>query len=253
MGFGQIEAIDHRGLKLSFERQPGQAPTFVWLGGFKSDMNGTKAQALTKWARDRGQAFVRFDYSGHGRSGGAFEDGTISQWLDDALAILDRLTEGPVVLVGSSMGGWLSLLAARSRPERVTALILIAPAADMTERLMWSSFSPDVRDTIIETGRWERPSAYDPEPYVITRGLIEDGRRHLIMDGPIPLGGPVHILHGAHDQDVPAAHVFELAKLIRSPDLKVDIIEDGDHRLSRPQDLERLLEAADRMAARFAR
>lgn len=253
MAFGQIEAFEHDGLSLAFECQDGAAPTFVWLGGFKSDMDGTKAQALAQWARDRGQGFVRFDYSGHGRSGGRFEDGTISRWLSDALAVIDTQTAGPLVLVGSSMGAWISLLTARARPARVAGLLLIAPAADFTERLMWPSFGPEVRREIEETGRWSRPSAYDPEPYVITRGLIEDGRRNLIMDAPIPFPGPVRILQGGQDPDVPAAHARALADLIESPDLGFDLVADGDHRLSRPQDLERLVRTADALATLLAR
>jgi pimeloyl-ACP methyl ester carboxylesterase len=252
MAFGQIEALEHEGLSLAFERQDGRAPTFVWLGGFKSDMDGTKAQALAEWARARGQGFVRFDYSGHGRSGGRFEDGTISRWLSDALAVIDGQTTGPLVLVGSSMGGWIALLAAWERPERVKGLLLIAPAADFTERLMWASFPQQVRREIEQTGRWARPSAYDPEPYVITRALIEDGRRNLVMDRPIPFPGPLRMLQGGQDPDVPAAHARALADLIESPDLRFDLIEDGDHRLSRPQDLERLLATADEMAGLLA-
>lgn len=249
----QVEALEHDGLQIAFQRQAGGEPTFVWLGGFKSDMAGTKAEALAAWAAGRGQAFVRFDYAGHGQSGGRFEDGTISRWLGDALAVIDARTEGPLVLVGSSMGGWISLLAAGARPERVKGLVLIAPAADMTERLMWASFSDAVRGEMLETGRWARPSAYDPEPYVLTHALIEDGRRHLIMDAPIPFPGPVRILQGGQDPDVPAAHVRALAALIESPDLRFDLIADGDHRLSRAQDLTKLTELADEMVRRLAR
>ena len=252
MPFGQIEALAHNGLQLALERQDGARPTFVWLGGFKSDMAGTKAEALAGWARERGQAFVRFDYSGHGQSGGWFDELAIGDWLGDALAVLDQRTAGPLVLVGSSMGGWISLLAARARPQRVKALLLIAPAADFTERLMWASFDADVRRQILERGRWERPSAYDPEPYVITRRLIEEGRDHLVMDAPIPFEGPVRILQGGEDPDVPAAHARALAALMQSPDLGFDLIEDGDHRLSRPQDIARLLATATELAERLS-
>jgi len=248
MPFGQIEALAHNGLQIAFERQAGAEPRFVWLGGFKSDMAGTKAQALAEWARERRQGFVRFDYSGHGQSGGRFEDGTISAWLGDALAVIDQQTQGQIVLVGSSMGGWLSLLAARARPQRVAALILIAPAADMTQRLMWAGFDAATRHEIETTGRWSRTSAYDPESYVITRALIEDGAKHLIMDAPIPFSGPVRILQGGQDPDVPEAHVRELAGLIKSPDLVFDLIADGDHRLSRPQDIARLVATAEALA-----
>jgi len=248
MGFGQIEALENEGVSLAYERQAGAAPTFVWLGGFKSDMAGTKAETLAAWARNRGQGFVRFDYSGHGRSGGAFEDGTISRWLGDALAVIDRLTEGPLVLVGSSMGGWLALLAARARPERVKGLLLIAPAADFTEKLMWDTFNAEERRAIQETGRLVEPSQYSPEPNVITLALIEDGRRHLLMDRPYSFDGPIHILQGGADPDVPEAHVRALAKVLPQERLTFELIPDGDHRLSRPHDLERLLAAAEGLA-----
>lgn len=248
-----VSTLHRDGVDLAFERQDGASPTFFWLGGFKSEMAGTKAQALADWAAARGQSFVRLDYSGHGRSGGRFEDGTIGRWLADSLAVLDTQTSGPVVIAGSSMGGWLALLAAKARPQAVKGLILIAPAADMTERLMWAGFSQDVRDEVLRTGRWERPSAYADEPYVITRNLIEDGRQHLLMDAPISFPGPVHILYGLADPDVPASHVRDLAALIQATELRLEAVPDGDHRLSRPQDIARLLAAADRMAQRFAR
>jgi len=250
MPFGRIETLQHNELRLAFERQDGAAPAFVWLGGFKSDMAGTKARALAEWARARGQAFVRFDYSGHGQSGGRFEERVVSDWLGDALAIIDARTQGPLVLVGSSMGGWIALLAARQRPERVAGLLLIAPAADFTERLMWASFTPEVRRQIEQTGRWERPSAYDPD--VITRRLIEDGRRNLVMDAAIPFAGPVRILQGGRDPDVPPAHAKALAGLIRAPDLRFDLIAEGDHRLSRPEDLRALAATATELALRLA-
>lgn len=248
MGFGQIEAFVHEGVNVAFERQAGAAPTFVWLGGFKSDMAGTKAQHLAEWARARGQGFVRFDYSGHGQSGGAFTDGAIGAWAGDAIAVIDRLTSGPLVLVGSSMGGWISLLAARARPERIAGLLLIAPAADFTERLMWASFPPEVRAEIMRIGRWARPSAYDPEPYVITRRLIEDGRRHLVMDSAIPFAGPVRILPGGRDPDVPVDHAQAVHACIDSPNKDFILIGGGDHRLSRPQDLDLLTATADELA-----
>lgn len=253
MGFGQVETLEHGGVPLAYERQIGAAPTFVWLGGFKSDMAGTKAETLAAWARDRGQGFVRFDYSGHGLSGGAFEDGTISRWLGDALAVIDRLTDGPLVLVGSSMGGWLSLLAARERPDRVKGLLLIAPAADFTERLMWRSFTPKQQRQILAYGRLELPSEYSAEPNVITRDLIEDGRKHLLMDGPIPFDGPCYILQGQQDPDVPPDHVLDLADLIRTDNKMVSLRKGGDHRLSRPEDLEKLLDLAEMIAKQLAR
>lgn len=248
MPFGQIEAFEHNGVRLAVERAAGAAPTFVWLGGFKSDMAGTKAETLARWAQARGQGFVRFDYSGHGQSGGQFEECVLSHWFEDTLGVIDRLTEGPLVLVGSSMGGWLALLAARARAERVTGLLLIAPAADFTERLMWAGMNAEERARLMADGRIEEPSQYSPQPNVITRALIEDGRAHLLMDRPYPFAGPVRILQGGADPDMPEAHVRALAALIESPDLVFDLIPDGDHRLSRPQDLERLLAHAEALA-----
>ncbi len=252
MSEGQIEALTHQGVSLAVLRQAGAAPTFVWLGGFRSDMTGTKAEALAGWAAARGQAFVRFDYSGHGRSGGRFEEGTLSRWLSDTLAVLESI-EGPLVLVGSSMGGWIALLAARALPARVKGLLLIAPAADFTERLMWPALSPAERSAIMAEGRIEQASQYSADPNVLTRALIEDGRKHLLMTGPIAFDGPVRILQGADDPDVPLAHVEALAALLRAGDLKMNIISGGDHRLSRPQDIETLRETAEALAETFAR
>jgi hypothetical protein len=252
MTIAEPEMMSLAGSALAVARQSGNAPTFVWLGGFKSDMAGTKASVLSGWARDAGKAFVRFDYSGHGRSGGRFEDGTVGQWAAEAIAVIDACTTGPLVLVGSSMGAWLALLAAAVRPDRVAGLLLIAPAADFTERLMWAEFSVDVKREIETKRAWARPSAYGDEPYVITKQLIEDGRRWLVMDSPIPFPGPVRILQGGRDPDVPEAHARALAALIQSPDLRFDLIPGGDHRLSRPQDLTMLTSLASELAARLA-
>ncbi len=252
MPFGKIEALEHQGVQIAYERLAGAAPTFVWLGGFKSDMAGTKAQTLVNWANETGQAFVRFDYSGHGQSGGAFEDGTISRWLGDTLAVLDRLTTGSLVLVGSSMGGWISLLAARARPERVKGLLLIAPAADFTERLMWRGFTAKQQQVLMTEGRLELPSAYSPESTVITREMIKDGRRNLILGASIRFAGQVHILQGAQDPDVPMEHVRALAELMPSAKRTMQVILDGDHRLSRPEDLAMLIEAANGMRRTLA-
>ena len=253
MPFGQIEALEHQGVQIAYERIEGAEPTFVWLGGFKSDMAGTKAQTLADWAAKAGQGFVRFDYSGHGVSGGKFEEGSISRWLGDALAVLDQRTSGPLVLVGSSMGGWISLLAARARPERVKALLLIAPAPDFTERLMWPGFTPEQQAKLMTEDRLELPSQYAPEPNVITREMIEDGRRNLVMTGPIAFDGPVRIMAGGDDPDVPLAHVMELAKLLDGEDRQIHVIPDGDHRLSRPQELEKLIAIASELRLRLAR
>ena len=243
MPASQIEAIAHEGEQLAYEQIEGAAPTFVWLGGFKSDMAGTKAQTLADWAVERGQGFVRFDYSGHGRSSGAFEAGTISRWLSDTLAVLDQLTDGPLVLVGSSMGGWLALLAARARADRVKGLLLIAPAADFTERLMWRGFSPKEQRQILAFGRLEQPSEYAPQPNVITRDLIEDGRKHLIFGTAIRTWGPAHILQGMQDPDVPWKHALALVEHLADDPATLSFIRDGDHRLSRDQDIARLIAA----------
>ena len=244
------EALGHLesgGTRLAWRRNPGRGPTLLWLGGFRSEMAGTKAQALNDWAAAAGQDFLRFDYFGHGVSDGAFEDGTITRWRSDALAVIDGLTDGPVVLAGSSMGGWLACLAALARPERVAGLLLIAPAADFTERLMKPELGPQALAEIRRHGVWRRPSEYDPEGYPITHALLEDGARWSILPGPIPIEAPVRILQGGADPDVPWRHALELAMAIRSDDLVFSLVRDGDHRLSRPQDLARLVAFAEEM------
>ncbi|MCP3404379.1 carboxylesterase [Bradyrhizobium sp. CCGB01] len=231
----------------------GQGPGLVWLGGFKSDMQGSKAVALDGWGRDHGRAVVRFDYSGHGESGGDFADGTIGRWLEESVAVFERFCAGPQVLIGSSMGGWMALLLAREirkRQERQQAgaslagLVLIAPAPDFTEELMWKNFPPAVKKEIETKGVWLRPSDYgDGSPYPITRNLIEEGRNHLLLGGAIDLGCPVRILQGAQDPDVPWQHAFALTHRLPADDVVLTMIQDGDHRLSRPQDIARILAA----------
>jgi pimeloyl-ACP methyl ester carboxylesterase len=211
-------------------------------------MNGSKALAVEAWARARGHGALLFDYSGHGASGGRFEDGTISAWREDALAAIDAQTEGPLVLVGSSMGGWMALLAAMARPERVTGLVLIAPAPDFTEKLMWPEFTPEQQAEIMGEGFTLRPSDYG-EPYVITRALIEDGRQWSILDKDIPFAGPVHILQGMQDADVPWGHALALATALTADDLVLQLIKNGDHRLSREDDIARLMAVCEEMAA----
>jgi pimeloyl-ACP methyl ester carboxylesterase len=227
----------------------GAGPTVFWLGGFRSDMRATKAQALDGWADRTGRAFVRFDYSGHGESGGVFEESTISRWLEDTLAVIDAFATGSFVLAGSSMGGWLALLATRALLERDRAgpsgLVLIAPAVDFTERLMWDTFPPNVRQTIVETGVYVQPSLYSPEPYAITRALIEDGRRHLLLGGTVTTGCPVHILQGMQDPDVPWSHALELVEHLPGDSVSMTLVKDGDHRLSREEDLQRLIAAVE--------
>lgn len=225
----------------------GHGPGVLWLGGFRSDMTGTKAERLATLAAERGNAFVRFDYSGHGLSGGAFEEGTISRWLGEALAVFDQATTGEQVVVGSSMGGWLALLLARAlaaRGEtRLKALVLVAPAPDFTETLMWARFPAEVQSEITVNGRFLKPTPYGDEPYVITRALIEDGRRHLILGAPFAAGCPVRILQGAKDEDVPWEHAMRLVTCLAEDDVVFTLVKDGDHRLSRPEDLERLAQA----------
>ncbi|ABD85915.1 alpha/beta hydrolase [Rhodopseudomonas palustris] len=233
--------------RIAVRARAGTSPGVFWLGGFHSDMTGTKAVALDGFAAETGRACVRFDYSGHGESGGAFIDGSISRWLEESVAVFDEFCEGPQIVVGSSMGGWLALLLARRLARRTTpargriaALVLIAPAADFTEALMWDGFSPQIRKQIETTGTWLRPSDYG-EPYPITRKLIEDGRKHLVLGGSIELGCPVRILQGRQDPDVPWRHAFTLAERLPCDDVVLTMIPDGDHRLSRPQDIARII------------
>lgn len=240
---GFLERED--GERLAWKAVAGQGPTVVWLGGFMSDMAGTKAQALADWAMARGRAFVRFDYLGHGESSGAFRDGTISRWRADSLAVIDQLTEGPLVLVGSSMGGWISCLVGAVRAERLAGLVLIAPAADFTEKLMLPGFPPEAHEALAATGEWIRPSLYDEGGYPITRSLLEDGARWSILPGPVPIEVPVRILQGAEDPDVPWAHALALAQALKGENVVFALIKDGDHRLSRPQDIARLLAAVE--------
>jgi len=235
--------------KIAVRKRAGGPPSLLWLGGFKSDMRGTKAEALDTWAAGAGRALVRFDYSGHGESGGAFADGTIGRWLEDSLAVFDACCRGPQVVIGSSMGGWLALLMVRALAERAVAtatvagLVLIAPAVDFTEELMWKQFPPEIRRAIEEHGGWTRPSAYGDEPYLISRALIEEGRNHLLLGSMIEPGCPVRILQGVKDPDVPWQHAVELTSRIARDDVVLTLVKDGDHRLSRPEDIERLLAA----------
>lgn len=236
------------GERLAWRRVEGAAPTVVWLGGFNSDMAGTKAQALADWALACGRAYVRFDYFGHGESSGEFAEGTITRWREDALAVLDELALGEVVLVGSSMGGWIACLAAMARPERVKAMVLIAPAPDFTEKLMAPEIPPEGRAALAADGVWLRPSAYG-DPYPIARALLEDGARWSILGAePVPIEAPVRILQGGADPDVPWRHALELANAIRGEDVVFTLVKDGDHRLSRPQDIARLIAAVEEVA-----
>lgn len=250
MAQAKVERLPGPHGALAFESIAGAGPTRVWLSGFRSDLTGTKASALAAHAAAAGQSFVRFDYSGCGQSEGTFEDGTIARWLDDTLAVIDSVTTGPLLLVGSSMGGWLALLAALERPERVAGLVLIAPAPDFTERLMWPDLPEEGRDAILRDGVWQRPSAYGDGPYPITRALIEDGRAHCLLDETIQIRAPVHILHGQSDPDVPWGLSLELAERLESEDVRLTFVKAGDHRLSTPTDLDLMLATVDAMAAR---
>lgn len=246
---GRVERLQRGdGNTIAYATTPGRAPTVVFLGGFRSDMTGTKAVALEAWAETRGQAFLRFDYLGHGQSSGRFEDGTIGRWLDDSLAAIDRLTTGKLVLVGSSMGGWLSLLAARARPERLAGLVLIAAAPDFTERMLLKGLSPEDRATLQRDGRLERPSQYSPEPSVFTWKLIEEGRNHLLLDKPLSLPCPVRLLHGQNDPDVPWEYSLQLAEHLDAPEVVTTFIKGGDHRLSTPADIARLIATVSELA-----
>ncbi|RED38693.1 pimeloyl-ACP methyl ester carboxylesterase [Rhodopseudomonas thermotolerans] len=239
--------------RIAVRPRPGASPGLFWLGGFNSDMTGTKATALDQWAEARGRACVRFDYSGHGESSGSFAEGTIGRWLEESLAVFDALCRGPQIVVGSSMGGWMALLLARALRRRggesaasLAGLVLIAPAPDFTEALMWKGFSPEIRAEIETKGVWYRPSEYG-EPYPITKALIDDGRNHLVLGGMTEVGCPVRILQGRQDEDVPWRHAFALAERLPTEDVVLTMIQDGDHRLSRPQDIARMLAAVEEL------
>jgi pimeloyl-ACP methyl ester carboxylesterase len=248
---------DHGSL-LAYRRraaaQPNQSaatvgsPTIVFLGGFRSDMTGGKATALDTFCNARGLGFLRFDYSGHGASSGDFLDGTISRWAADALVVIDKLTTGPLVLVGSSMGGWIMLLVALQRRTRIKGLIGIAAAPDFTEELIWRRLSGNDQHRLMAQGRLAQPSEYSVEPTVITRALIEDGRTHLLLEAAIDLEMPVRLLHGMADPDVPYRQSLRLAEKLASRDVRMILIKDGDHRLSRPEDLALLCDAVAELA-----
>lgn len=218
--------------RLAYRHRPGGGPTIVFLPGYASDMDGTKAIALDRWAAAQGQAMLRLDYSGCGRSEGAFEDGTLALWRDDALAVIDAVTEGPLLIVGSSMGGWIGLLIALARAERVAGFVGIAAAPDFTD---WG-FTQDEKMQILRDGRIERPSDYGA-PMVTTRGFWQSGEASRLLQGPIAIDVAVRLLHGQRDPDVPWHHSPHLAQLVRSADVRTILVKDGDHRLSRPQDL----------------
>lgn len=226
--------ITAQGRRIAFHQTPGAGPGVVFLGGFRSDMTGTKAQFLADWAVAQGRAFLRFDYSGHGQSGGEFLDGAIGDWFEDALAVVQGLTTGPQILVGSSMGGWIALLLARAIPQRIAGLVGIAAAPDFTEDSMWAGFSDAERDEVMERGQIATPSEYSAEPYVITKRLIEEGRGRLVLRTPLDLPFPVRLLQGSADVDVPPAVALRLFDHATSPDMRLTLVKGADHRFSSP-------------------
>ncbi len=234
------------GRRLAVQRQEGRGPYVVFLGGFRSDMTGTKAAWLHDWARERGRAFLRFDYSGHGQSGGTFEEGAISDWREDAEAVLD-LAPGPVVLVGSSMGGWISLLIARDTPHRVTGLITIAAAPDFTEDGYWANAPGSLREQLMRDGVIHVPSGYGA-PYPITRRLIEDGRDNLVLRSPLHLPMPIRMLQGTADREVPAATAVRLLDHLSGGDVRLTLVKDADHRFSSPRCLKLIAQAVEEVS-----
>lgn len=250
--FLNVTGLDGAARRLAVRFRPGRGPAIVWLGGLHSDMLATKASALDAWAAAQGRACLRFDYSGHGESDGDFADGTMSRWLADALAVITTFVTEPPILVGSSMGGWVALLAARylreqHAPVAPAGLVLIAPAVDFTQDLMWEQFPENIRTVIESEGVWMRPSQYSPEPYPITRALIEDGRNHLMFGAPILPGCPVHILQGMNDPDVPWRQAMKLVEHLPGDAVTLTLIKDGDHRLSRDEDIAVLIRSVAAM------
>lgn len=238
------------GRRLAYRKTGGKPPCVVFMGGFMSDMEGTKAAFLEGHCESRGLAYIRFDYGGHGKSGGDVREGTIGGWLGDALTVIDRVSKGPLVLIGSSLGGWIAFLAARARAKRVTGLIGLAPALDFTERLLWENLSSAKRRVLVAEGEIAVPSGYDESPYVFTRELIEEGRNHLLLTGPLALPMPVRIIHGMEDRDVPYALSLETMKHLSSPDFALELVGGAGHRLSEKGDLARLARTLDEVVAK---
>lgn len=236
-----MQTIDRNGNALAYHHVEGAGPTIVFLPGYASDMSGSKAVAIDAWARATGRTCLRFDYAGCGESGGAFEGQTLASWRDDALAVIDAVTDGPIVLVGSSMGGWIMLLVALARRERVSALVGIAAAPDFTD---WG-FTPEQKALLLADGWLEEHSIYSPEPTITTRGFWQSGEANRLLDGPIDLSVPVRLIHGQRDPDVPWEHSLKLAGLLRSDDVQTVLVKDGDHRLSRPQDIALILKVLE--------
>lgn len=252
--FPPANFLEVDGCRIAVRHQPGVGPGVVWLGGYKSDMLGTKAQVLGEWAATQGREYLRHDYSGHGESGGAFADGTISRWLAESLAVLRHFTKGPQVLVGSSMGAWIALRMVqelrKAGEDRIAALVLLAPAPDFTAELVEPALTDAQKIDLQEKGYFEEPSDYSDQPYIYTRALIEDGRANRVMTGPIDTHCPVHILQGLADPDVPSSHALKLVSLLPSDDVTLSLIPGGDHRLSRSQDLDMLTRTVDALVQR---
>jgi pimeloyl-ACP methyl ester carboxylesterase len=247
-GFSRLARIG--AADLAYDHRSGSEPGVLFLPGFNSDMQGTKALALDRWCSIHGRQFTRFDYSGHGCSGGSFREGTIGQWRDDALAVLDQVATGPQVLVGSSMGGWLMLLVALCRPQRVAGLVGIASAPDFTERMRQQRLGKQQLASLQATGYCELPIDYgEGKPHTIGRRLLDEGRDHLLLDTKIGFEGPVRLLHGQSDEDVPWALSLALMEQLASRDVELTLIKDGDHRLSSDRDIERLLTTVERLLA----
>ncbi len=248
MAEATLQRVD--GETIAYQHQPGQGPGILFFAGFNSNMQGDKALVLDAWCREQGRQFTRFDYFGHGQSSGSFVDGTIGRWIDDALAVLDELTEGPQILVGSSMGGWVMLRVALARPERVRALVGIAPAPDFTETLRKGRLSPEQLLQLELSGACDIENCYDDgQPYAISKRLLDEGAQHCVLHDSIALHCPVRVLHGQCDADVPWERSLLLAEKLEAEDVVVSFIKDGDHRLSRPQDLARLLATVSELLA----
>ena len=239
------------GATIAYHHNSGKGPGVLFCGGFHSDMTGIKATTLETYCLARGQQYTRFDYQGHGASSGRFEEGTIGLWRDDMLAVFEEVTEGPQIIVGSSMGGWMALLLTLMRADRVAGLVLVAPAPDFTTELMWKDLPEEARRQIERDGLWLRPSVYDDGPYPITRDLIEESRKHLVLNHPTPFDGPVRILLGLRDEAIPVDHVLRTAEAITSDDIEITLIKNGDHRLSSLQDLDKLRAAVDALNDEF--
>ncbi|WP_113158760.1 MULTISPECIES: carboxylesterase [Brucella] len=256
MSAAEPDFIDVDGAKIAVRNRAGQvAPGIVWLGGYRSDMLGTKAVVLDEWAEKTGHSALRLDYSGHGESGGDFNQGTISRWLNESLTILDKYAEGPQILVGSSMGGWIALRMAqelKKAGKSPAGIVLIAPAPDFTAELVEPSLTEAQKNDLMEQGYFEEPSEYSPNPYIYTRALIEDGRNNLVLKGIIETGCPVHILQGMQDEAVPYQHALKLVEHLPLDDVTLTLVRDGDHRLSRPQDLELLIRTVSALAERIS-